>query len=69
MVNEGQRVHLMTSDEFARQARVARSTIERWRYEGHGPEPVRLGKRTVRYVRSDVDRFTGLSPNVTGRRQ
>jgi predicted DNA-binding transcriptional regulator AlpA len=55
----------MTSEEFARQARVASSTVERWRYEGHGPEPVRLGKRTVRYKRSDVDRFTGLA-DVTG---
>ncbi len=65
MGNEGSRGELVTPAELAERARVSRSTVERWRYEGRGPEPVRLGKRTVRYLRSDVDRFLGL-PDVPG---
>lgn len=68
MAPEGLRGDLVTSAELAERAKVSRSTVERWRYEGHGPAPVRLGKRTVRYVRSDVERFLGL-PDVAGGRQ
>lgn len=61
MVNEGNRrdPQLITSAELARRARVHRSTVERWRYEGNGPQPIRLGYRTVRYRDADVARFLG----------
>lgn len=49
----------MTPDELAKRARVSRSTVKRWRFEGHGPEPVRLSTQVVRYKRGDVDRFLG----------
>jgi predicted DNA-binding transcriptional regulator AlpA len=62
MTNDGQRGDLLTSAEFAARARVSQSTIERWRFEGRGPAPIKLSPRTVRYARSDVDRF--LSADV-----
>lgn len=65
MGNEGQRPELMTSAEVSERLRVSRSTLERWRFEGRAPAPIKLGPRTVRYRRSDVDRLVG-SADVTG---
>jgi excisionase family DNA binding protein len=61
MVSDGNRVEpqLLTGRELAERARVSERTVERWRHDGVGPQPIRLGHRTVRYRRSDVERFTG----------
>lgn len=64
MGNDGSRGDLVTPAELAERAKVSRSTVERWRFEGRGPAPIKLTPRTVRYKRSDVDRF--LSGDVTG---
>jgi len=58
-MSDEERSDLVTPKEFARSARVADSTVERWRFMGHGPRPIYLGpgRRTVRYNRSDVERF------------
>ena len=36
---------------------VAVATLRNWRWLGEGPRFVKLGKRTVRYRRADVDAF------------
>lgn len=48
-------VTLMTRSEYAAEARVGKATVERWAAQGIGPQPIRLGPRLVRYLRSDVD--------------
>jgi predicted DNA-binding transcriptional regulator AlpA len=55
MANDGERADLMTSAEVATELRVARSTVERWRFMHMGPPAVYVTPRTVRYRRSDVD--------------
>lgn len=60
MGNAHERGHLLTTREVAELARVHPKTVERWRYEGVGPRPVKLGPRTVRYRRTDVRRFLEL---------
>jgi len=55
MVNDGERADLMTSAEVAAELRVARSTVERWRFMAMGPPAIYVTPRTVRYRRSDVD--------------
>ena len=60
MGNAPQSGDLITSADFAAVAKVSTSTVERWRFDGHGPAPVRLGYRTVRYRRADVESFCGL---------
>ena len=35
--------------------RVSRSTLNRWIREGTFPRPVKLGKRAVRWRRSDIE--------------
>ena len=35
--------------------RVSRSTLNRWIREGAFPRPVKLGKRAVRWRRSDIE--------------
>jgi predicted DNA-binding transcriptional regulator AlpA len=55
MVNDGERADLMTSAEVAAELRVARSTVERWRFMEMGPKAVYVTPRTVRYRRSDID--------------
>lgn len=47
----------MTPAEVAALTRVTTKTLQRWRFEGHGPQAVRLGYRTVRYRRADVEQF------------
>lgn len=48
---------MVTPAELAARANVSRSTVKRWRFDGVGPEPVKLSARTVRYRRSDVEQF------------
>ena len=48
---------LLTPDEAAQRVRMAPRTLQRMRYEGGGPEFVRLGHRTVRYSPSALARW------------
>ncbi len=54
----------MTSPEFlvdqveaAELMGVSPSLLRDWRFKGAGPQYIRLGHRTVRYKRSDLERF------------
>jgi predicted DNA-binding transcriptional regulator AlpA len=55
MANDDNRADLMTTAEVAAELRVARSTVERWRFMDMGPKAIHVTPRTVRYRRSDVD--------------
>lgn len=55
---------LLTPAELAELARVSPQTVRRWRFDGDGPPAVRLGHRTVRYRRSDVD--TWIDDRLSG---
>lgn len=57
MGNAPLRGQMLTTRELAEAAGVHPKTVERWRYEGIGPRPVKLGPRTVRYTRSEVRKF------------
>lgn len=46
---------LMTAREVAERLNVSMSTVERWRFEGRGPQPIRITARTIRYSRSEVE--------------
>lgn len=46
---------LLTRAAVAERIGVAVRTIERWTRSGVGPEPIKLGPRTVRYRASDVE--------------
>lgn len=48
---------LMTAREVAQRLNVSLSTIERWRFQGQGPRPIRLPGRTIRYNRSEVEQI------------
>ncbi len=48
---------LLTTREVAKLLRIDPSTVARWRAQGQGPRWIRVALRTVRYRRSDVDRF------------
>jgi len=51
---------LMTTDETAFVLRVAPKTIRNWRTIGKGPEPVKVGGRTL-YPRTNVLAFAGVA--------
>jgi excisionase family DNA binding protein len=46
---------LMTEAAVARLLAVSLSTMKRLRVSGEGPRSIRVGKRAIRYRRSDVD--------------
>ena len=48
---------------LARRLKVARSTLQNWRYTGRGPRWIKLG-RLIRYRVADVDAF--LAANTRG---
>ena len=50
-------LELLTSDEAARELRLAKQTLARWRCEGVGPAFVKMGGR-VRYRRLDLETWT-----------
>lgn len=52
---EGSPEHLLTTDDVAERLRLTPRTVKAWRARGRGPEPVRIGYRTVRYRAADVD--------------
>lgn len=45
---------LLTTSEVAELAKVSEQTVRRWRFDGDLPF-IRLGYRTVRHRRSDVE--------------
>lgn len=45
---------LMTADQVFELTTFAPSTLARWRLTGEGPKWQRIGRRAVRYWRSDV---------------
>lgn len=57
----GERERLLTVQETAERLGVKRKTlynwVSTWEVERRGPEPLRLGGRSLRYRESDVDRY------------
>lgn len=51
---------LLTAAEYRRLARNSKSTIARWRRDGIGPQPIKVGPRAIRYRASEVKEFLGL---------
>lgn len=49
---------LMTTKQAADTLQVKETTLEQWRWNGKGPDFVKMG-RTVRYRQSDLDAFLG----------
>lgn len=54
MAKSDDREQMMTTADVASRFAVSVSTVERWRFEGRGPQAVRLPTGSVRYRRSDV---------------
>lgn len=48
---------LLDEREVADALSVALNTLRNWRWKGEGPRFVKLGKRTVRYRRADLEAF------------
>lgn len=48
---------LLTEREVAAILKIARSTLANWRWAGKQLQPVRIGDRTIRYRRADVESF------------
>lgn len=47
---------LLTTDEVADYLKLAKQTLASWRWEGIGPDYVRVGRR-IRYRRSVIDEW------------
>lgn len=50
---------LFTVDDVARLLRVSRRTVFRMRARGLLPPPVRMSRRIVRWLRSDLQQYVG----------
>lgn len=48
---------LLTDAEVTALTKIQRNTLANWRATGQGPRFVKLGKRSVRYRRSDLRAF------------
>lgn len=48
---------LLDENEVASILGVNRRTLQGWRYQGRGPNYVRMSPRCVRYRRTDIERF------------
>lgn len=48
---------LLTTNEAARFLSLARGTLLNWRWAGKGPRWRKLGQRSVRYLRQDLEAF------------
>jgi len=59
----GEASDLVDEVGLARRLKVARSTLQNWRYTGRGPRWIKLG-RLIRYRVADVDAF--LAANTRG---
>jgi hypothetical protein len=60
----GESSDLVDEVGLARRLKVARSTLQNWRYTGRGPRWIKLG-RLIRYRVADVDAF--LAANTRGK--
>lgn len=43
--------------ELAKELDVSKSTLARWRAEGVGPPPTRIGPRSIVYQRAGIERW------------
>ena len=48
---------LLTPEQAAKILRVKPRTLQAWRYRGGGPRFIKLGRRSVRYRRSDLKQY------------
>lgn len=48
---------LLNTKQAAAYLNLHPSTLEKWRVYGGGPKARRLGSKTIRYHRSDLDNF------------
>ena len=55
---------LLTSKEVAVQLGITEGTLRNWRYEGEGPQYVKLRKRLVRYRPADVQAYIDALPTA-----
>lgn len=52
---------LLTQNEAANFLKVSHRTLENYRLTGDGPKYVRIGKRLVRYRKSDLLEYAGIT--------
>ncbi len=55
---------LLTQNQAAKFLGISHRTLENYRLTGAGPKYVRIGKRLVRYRKSDLLEFAGLVGEV-----
>ena len=55
---------LLTRGETARLLKVTPQTLRAWQEHGHGPRPIALSPKVVRYRRDDVAAFLTAAPQV-----
>jgi excisionase family DNA binding protein len=48
---------LLTEKELASLLKVSARTLRAWRDAGEGPPAIKIGRRAIRYRRSDVERW------------
>lgn len=48
---------LLTSDELLKQFRISRTTLFRWVKAGEFPEPIKIGRRSIRWRADEIDEF------------
>ncbi len=54
----------LTTREAAQLLGLQPCTLEKWRYEGNGPRSIKVGSRTVRYRREDLEVFVTQRTNA-----
>lgn len=54
---------LLSELEVSASLKISPQTLRNWRAKGEGPRFVKIGKRVVRYRRSDVDAFIETGPS------
>jgi predicted DNA-binding transcriptional regulator AlpA len=47
----------MNSKDAASYLGVSEATMKRWRQTSSGPEYIRLGERSIKYRKSDLDKY------------
>ncbi len=53
--------NLMTTHEAAAYLRIRPETLANFRASGTGPAYIRLGRKSIRYCRSDLDAYLAAS--------
>ena len=59
---------LLTRRDVEKWCQIARTTIYRLMRAGQFPEPIRIGPRAVRWLRSEVEAWLASRPRATGDR-